>query len=343
MGGINLKACIFKGPYKIGVEEAPIPKISKNDVLVNIKVAGICGSDLEIYRGKRAVKTPIIMGHEAVGIVVEKGRDVENVNIGDFVVIEPNVYCGICYQCRKGRTDLCENKVIYGITRDGVFAEYVDVPSNFVWKLPDKIAYEDAVLIEPLSCVLRALRHLNKTILPSDNILIIGGGPLGAIAATILQHMNVNVVVQEILPSRIELLKKIGIEKVVDTSKENADDIMKSYLEGSKADYVLDTVGNTASFSQAIKWIKPGGKMVVMGLLGLKAEVDIYPLVRGTLQIEGSVIYLGDYFDAIKLINKESIMQKLRKTITHKYKLDECQEAFKTAEQGRGIKVAIEI
>jgi len=339
-----LRGCVFKEPYKICIEEVPVPKISENEVLVNTKIAGICGSDLEVYRGKRNVKRPIIMGHEAVGVVVEIGKNVKNVNCGDLVVIEPNIYCGMCRQCVKGRTDICENKVIYGITRDGVFAEYVDVPSRFVWKIPNATSsYEDYVLIEPMSCVLRAIRRFNKTLLPSDNVLVIGGGPLGAIAAIILQHMNLNVVVQEVHPTRIELLKKIGIERLVDVSKDKADDDMEKYFGGSKADYVLDTVGNTDSFSQGLKWVGSSGKIVVMGLLGLKAEVEILRLVRETLNIEGSVIYTGDYIDAINLMSNTSLRQKLRKIITSKYKLEECDCAFETAMQGKGLKVVIEV
>lgn len=338
-----MKGCVLKNPYQINVEELPMPKISENEVLVNVKIAGICGSDLEVYRGKRNVKTPIVLGHEAVGTVVEVGENVKDVNVGDEVVIEPNIFCGVCPKCRKGRTDICENKVIYGITRNGVIAEYVDVPGKFIWEIPGNIPLEDAVLIEPLSCILRAFRHFKRTVLPSDNVLIIGGGPLGAIAAIIFQHMDINVVIQEILPARIELLQKIGIEKIVDVSKENANENMKMYLRDSKVDFVLDTVGNAGSFSQAFKWIKPGGEMVVMGLLGLKAEVEVYNLVRETLKIKGSVIYIGDYIDAMRLIRKTSLMQKLRKVITHRYKLDECDKAFETAAQGKGIKVTIEI
>jgi len=336
----TMKACLYRGPQNVSVEEIPIPSIGDNDVLVKIRMAGICGSDLEVYRGKRNVKIPIVMGHEAVGIVAAVGKNVKNVSVGDRVVIEPNVYCGTCYYCRKGRTDICENKIVYGITRDGVFAEYVDVPSKFVWKLPDDVDNEVAVLIEPLSCVLRALRHLN--LLPSDNVLVIGGGPLGAFAGLLLQSMNVNVVLTEIADQRIEILKSLGITKVVNTLTENSDKIITEYFEGSRADYVIDTVGTKDSFAQTFKWVRPGGKVIVLGLLSHKAEVEIFPLVRGTLNIEGSVIYLGDYADAIKLVKRKSYADMLRKIITHKYKITECSKAFETASSAKGLKVIFE-
>ncbi|MEM0014700.1 MAG: alcohol dehydrogenase catalytic domain-containing protein [Zestosphaera sp.] len=336
-----MKACLFKEAYKVASEEVPTPKLADDSVLVNVKVAGICGSDLEVYRGRRNVRTPIIMGHEAAGVVAEVGRNVKGFSVGDRVVIEPNVYCGNCYYCRKGRMDICENKIVYGITRDGVFAEYVDVPSKFAWKIPDGVPYEVAVLADPLGVVLRALRH--TSLLPSDNVLVVGGGPIGALTALTLQYMSVNVVVTEVVQPRIELLKDIGVRKVVDVSKSDADDAVKHYFEGSKADYVIDAVATNESFAQAFRWLRPGGKIVVLGLLSHRAEVEVYPLVRGTLNVEGSVIYLGDYIDALRLMRREDFSRELLKLITHKFKLDECGKAFEVAASGKSLKVLFEV
>lgn len=336
-----MKACLFKEAYKVACEEVPVPKLPEDSVLVNVKIAGICGSDLEVYRGRRSVRTPIIMGHEAAGVVAEVGKNVKGFNVGDRVVIEPNVYCGNCYYCRRGRMDICENKIVYGITRDGVFAEYVDVPSKFVWKVPEGVPYEIAALADPLGVVLRAIRHIN--LLPSDNVLVVGGGPIGALAALTLQYMKANVVVTEVLQPRIELLKSIGIKKVVDVSKGDADDVVRQYFEGSRADYVIDAVATNESFAQSFRWVRPGGKIVVLGLLSHKAEVEVYPLVRGTLDIEGSVIYLGDYVDALRLMRREDFSRELFKIITHKFKLGECGKAFEVATSGESLKVLFEV
>lgn len=334
-----MRACLFKGPFNVGVEYINTPTIGDDDVLVKIKLAGICGSDLEIYRGKRSVKTPLVMGHEAVGIVVKVGKNVKNINVGDRVVIEPNVYCGVCYYCRTGRTNICENKIIYGVTRNGVFAEYVDVPSKFVWKLPDNVDDEVAVLTEPLSVVLRAIRHLN--LLPSDNVLVIGGGPMGVLTALILQSMKINVVVTEVLSDRVELLKSLGL-KVVNASMEGFENSVVELLGDSRADYVIDTVANSNSFAQAFKFIRPGGKLIVLGLLSHKAEIEVFPLVRGALKIEGSIIYVGEYFDALRLLKRREFSDLLRKVITHKYKLDECAMALEKNSRGHGLKVLLE-
>jgi len=334
-----VKACLFIGPYNLRVDDVARPRISDNDVLVKVSLAGICGSDLEIYRGRRQVKTPIVLGHEAVGVVEEVGKNVEGVSVGDRVVIEPNIYCGRCYYCRRGLMNICENKIIYGVTRNGVFAEYVDVPSKFVWKVPNHVPDDVAVLIEPLSVVLRAVRHLN--LLPSDSVLVIGGGSIGALTALLLQYMRVNVVVTDVLPTRIKLLKDVGINEAVNIHEEKADEVLKGLLGDKYADYVIDTVGTSSSFTQVFKYVRPGGRVVALGLMSHKAEIDPFQLVRNTLRIEGSLIYIGDYYDAIKLVSRADFADMLRRVVTHRFSLEECGEAFKVAESGEGLKVAL--
>ena len=337
----SLKACVYREPFKVSFEEIPYPKISKNEVMVKVIMAGICGSDLEIYRGKRSVKPPLVLGHEAVGVITDIGENVSGFNVGDTVVIEPNIYCGECYYCRKGRMNICERKIIYGVTRNGVFAEYVEAPSKFLWRIPENMPYEAAVLVEPLSVVLRAIRHLN--ILPSDNVLVLGGGPIGAMTALTLEYMNTNVVITEIVSSRVKILKEIGIRKVVNTQDPSADEVIKNYFDGDKADYVIDTVGTGRTFAQLFKWIKPGGKAIVLGLTGHKAEVEVFPLVRGELSIEGSIIYVGDYYDAIRLLRRRDFADKIVKVITHRFRLEECAKAFEVADKGEGLKVVFQM
>lgn len=336
-----MKACVYKEPFKVELEDTPPPKISDEDVLIKVIMAGICGSDLEIYRGKRSIKPPLILGHEAVGVVEELGKNVSDFNVGDVVVIEPNVYCGKCFNCRKGRMNICERKIIYGVTRNGVFADYVDVPSKFLWKVPRGITYEGAVLVEPLSVVMRAIRHLNLA--PSDNVLILGGGPIGAMMALVLEYMNVNVVVTEVISSRVKVLKEMGIRGVVNIQDHDADETINRYFDGSKADYVVDTVGINATFAQLFKWIKPGGKAVVLGLIGHRAEVEVFPLVRGELAIEGSIIYLGDYYDSFRILKKPGFQDRIVKVITHKFKLEDCAKAFEVADKGEGLKVVFQV
>jgi L-iditol 2-dehydrogenase len=336
-----LKACVYREPFKVSFEEIPHPKISENEAMVKVIMAGICGSDLEIYRGKRSVKPPLVLGHEAVGVITDIGENVSGFNVGDTVVIEPNIYCGECYYCRKGRMNICERKIIYGVTRNGVFAEYVEVPSKFLWRIPENMSYEAAVLVEPLSVVLQAIRHLN--ILPSDNVLVLGGGSIGAMTALTLEYMNINVVITEIVSSRVKILKEIGIRKVVNTQDPSADEVIKNYFDGDKADYVIDTVGTSGTFAQLFKWVKPSGKAIVLGLTGHKAEVEVFPLVRGKLSIEGSIIYVGDYYDSIRLMRRRDFADKIVKVITHRFRLEECAKAFEVADKGEGLKVVFQM
>ena len=332
-----MKAYVFTEPNKIIVEDRNIPRINDNEVLVKIKAAGICGTDIEIFRGRRKVKTPIILGHEASGVAVEVGSKVNNINVGDRLVIEPTITCGYCIMCRRGLTNLCLNKENLGVTQDGVFTEYVKIPSKYAWKLPENISFEVAAIIEPFSVILHALRQVN--ILPSDNILIVGGGPIGAITALTLKSMNMDIAVQEINPIRRELLSKIGIKEVYDVTETDIKKMINECFNGEYADIVIDAVGTPSSFRQSLNLIRPGGTILVIGLGAHEASFDVYKIVRGELKIRGIVVYLSEFNDAIKMISKSKI--DLDKIITHILPMNKIIEGFQLGIKGECLKVIL--
>ncbi len=333
-----MRAALFRGPGSIEIGDVPTPKVGPGEILVEVKVAGICGSDLDIYRGKKAVKTPLIMGHEAAGIVSKVGDGARGIEVGDRVVIEPNFGCGDCAYCRTGHSNICPSKVSLGVNADGAFAEFVKVPRNYLWKVPEKMSFDEAVFIEPLSVVLHAMRFVN--ILPSDNALTIGGGPIGALAALMLQSMNANVAIQEASPLRASLLRGIGLERVLGTSPRETEDLIK-FFDGEKADVVIDTVGTGASLLQALKSIRPGGKILAIGLGDAEAKVDLQQIVRQEIRLMGSIIYVDNFREAIKIIDKGII--PVKRLITHRFPLTKIQEGFMVSLKQEGLKVLIDL
>lgn len=329
-----MKAIVLVAPKYAELREVSIPQIEDGEVLIKTKVLGICGSDIESYLGRRHVKTPIIMGHEATGIVTEVGKSVSSITVGDSVVIEPNFYCGKCSSCRIGRTNLCENKIILGATRDGAFAEYVKIPETFTWKIPKNLDLTKAVLIEPLSVILHAIKNVN--ILPGDNILIVGGGPLGSLFALTLLEMGTNVIIQEVSSSRRAFLEKMGLQ-VTSLSEDELNDKITTAFNGKKADLIIDTVGSGSSISQALKMLKSGGTIVIAGLAGGDALIPVDRIVRHEITIKGSIIYVGEFRKAIKLMEKKA--DTFGKIITHIFPFSDFEKAFNVAINKEGLKV----
>lgn len=317
------------------MEELETPRLEHGEVLIMNKAFGICGSDIEIYQGHRVVRTPLVMGHEATGVVVDVEKSVSSLSIGDHVVIEPNFFCGKCPHCRVGRTNLCSNKIVLGVNYDGAFAEYVKVPEMYAWKLPTNLDFVKATLIEPLSVVVHALKDLS--VMPGDNVLIIGGGPIGALAAQLLREISANVVIQEALPTRRAILEKMGLQ-VVGTSDEEEKKI-NDLFNGKGADLAIDAAGNRTTVIQALKMVKPGGTLVIVGLTETKAELPVHQVVRREINIRGSIIYTGEFAKAIELMRKKADL--FSKVITHIFSLSHFKEALEIAVERKCLKAVI--
>ena len=334
-----MKAALFRGPGSIEIGDVPTPSTGPGEVLVEVKVAGICGSDLEIYRGRRFVKAPLILGHEAAGIVSKVGEGAKDIEIGDRVVIEPNFGCGNCAYCRTGHSNICPNKISLGVNADGVFAEFVKVPRNYLWKIPEGMGFDEAALIEPLAVVLHAMRAVN--ILPGDNVLTIGGGPIGALATLALQSMSANVAIQEASRSRIDLLRRIGLKKVLGVSAGELEGLIENFFDGERADVVIDTVGVEASMAQAFKAVRPGGKILVVGLGAMEAKILLQQMVRQEIELIGSIIYVDNFREALKIVRKGII--PIKGLITHRFPLTKIQQGFEVSLRQEGLKVLIDL
>jgi L-iditol 2-dehydrogenase/L-gulonate 5-dehydrogenase len=332
-----MKAIVLEAPRCAKIKELEAHPLEDGEVLVRNKALGICGSDIEIYQGHRVVKTPLVMGHEGTGVVVDVEKSVSSLSVGDHVVIEPNFYCGKCSYCRVGRMNLCSNKILLGVTHNGVFAEYVKVPEMYAWKLPTDLDFVKATLIEPLSVVVHALKNIS--VIPEDNVLVIGGGPIGALSAYYLREMGANVVIQEALSTRKTLLEKIGL-RVAGVSDEGKNEI-NDLFDGKGAKLVIDTAGAKTTVIQAFEMLNPGGTIVIVGLTETTAELPVHQVVRKEINIRGSIIYVGEFAKAIELMKKKADL--FGKVITHVFPFSDFGKALEVATKRESLKVVIKV
>jgi fructokinase len=322
--------------------ERPKPQCTApDDVVLRIAQTGICGTDRGVLVGKFPAKAGVVMGHEAVGEVVETGTGVASLKPGDRVIVNPTLFCGLCEWCRRGELNFCLNKSgnEIGIDRDGAFAEYMRLEERFLFGIPDDMSYDRAVLVEPLTCVLNNLDAAGVRAV--DTVAILGGGPIGLLTALAADHVGSRVRLVERDPFRRNLATELfaGIQGCgVEVCAPDA-------VPEHSFDAVIDAVGNLLERSCLLARNK--GRIVVMGFND-KAQTTIRPLE--ILQRGLTIIGAGDYNSLIFPRAVELARRlPLERLITHRFRLDQHRDALETlgaspaATSGyAGLKVVIE-
>lgn len=273
----TMKAAVIHGKRDVRFEQVTIPVIGEKDVLVKMKIAGISGIEPIIYEGKYVAKNNIIMGFQAAGFVEKIGGKVTTVKVGQRVSFDPNVHCGHCFFCKRGDTLFCENLEGYGVTRTGVFSEYFSVPESNIYPLPDNMPFEDAPLIEHVSCVLHAV-ELSRIEL-GDTVVILGTGLIGNIFIQMVKAGGAaSVIAVDISEKKLEKALEMGASHVINSSKK---DVAKSVLkltEGRGADIIFDTTGVAPVLEGAMKYASKGANIIIFATYPKEAMVKINPL-----------------------------------------------------------------
>ncbi|MGB5910871.1 MAG: alcohol dehydrogenase catalytic domain-containing protein [Promethearchaeia archaeon] len=314
------------GGGKVKLEEVHIPRIMKNDqILIEVKACGICGTDLKIIEGGHPANDNTIIGHEFVGVIKEIGKNVKDLEIGDNVVIDPNEKCGYCINCRRGFSNLCDYMALgttFGIFQNGGFAKYCIIPRSAAFKLPDNIDMNVAALIEPLSCAVHC--HNIANVRESDNVVIIGAGPMGLIIESVIRkHPIKNLICVELNDWRREKAMDLGADFVINPHSQNVKQEIMRITNETGADVIIDAVGLSETFEMGLSMWAPGARLVCFGQ-DYRAEAKIKPneIVRYQRKIMGSYIgYAEDFLDAIELINNQVI--EIEKLITKIIPLDQ--------------------
>lgn len=338
-----MKAAVYENKKELVIKEVPKPQIANDDdVLLKVKIAGICGSDLHYLKSEgfgRETKEPRILGHEFVSEIVGIGKKVKYLKVGDIVTINNNVPCGFCKYCRMGIKDMCTNMRYLGFAEDGGFAEYAVAPAEALFPLPKSLSLEAGVLTEPLSCVVNALSKVN--IVPSMSAVVLGGGPIGQLYVRLLRFRGAGkIILSELSSYRAEFGEKSGADKVVNPI--TSDIIKETKSEVSQGvDLVIDTVGDL--FGTALKLVCSRGNIILFGIAkDFKGESNIsqMDIMNREITIKGSVISDYTFPIAIRLL-EQNALKNIEEMISHKLPLSQINEGIELARKGEANKVAI--
>jgi len=319
----------------------PVPEPAGDEVLIRVKAAAICGSDLGIYRYTAAysgMKLPVTMGHEFAGEVAETGAHVDGYRVGDRVLSESVKACGRCRFCRQGMSNLCEDSTLFGIHVDGGFAEHVAVPQILLHRLPLGMSYEEAALVEPLSNAVHFVDDVTPY-KPGDLVVVQGCGPIGLFSAQLFRLGGARVIVSGLGVDRVRLgiAERLGFEAV------NIDevDLVKRVMEitgGKGADVAFVAVGAPQAVKQAMEFVKKRGTVTVVGIFGADVPVDLTRLVRREITVVGAYdARPANFPTSISHISEGRV--NVGDVLTHRFSLDEAEDAFKVALDRTGGKV----
>ncbi len=334
-----VKAKAEKGLW---MEDIPIPKMDVNDVLIKIRKTAICGTDLHIYMwdewAQNTIKVPMTIGHEYVGEVADMGPGVTGLKVGDRVTGEGHIACNHCRNCRRGKQHVCENTIGIGVTRHGVFAEYVNVPAENVMKMCDKIPDDIVAIMDPFG---NATHTALSFPLIGEDVLVTGAGLIGSMCVAIARFAGArHVVATETNPYRMELARKMGASKVINPLKENLEDTMKE-LGMIGFDIGLECSGSPHAFNDMISHMYNAGKISLLGILPNTTKVDWNQIIFRGLQLKG--IYGREMFETWYMM--EQMLTSgldLSPMITHQFKAEDFQKGFDLMEQAASGKILLD-
>jgi L-iditol 2-dehydrogenase len=338
-----MKAAMYYGQRDIRIEEVPTPKIGRGEVLVEMKVCGICGSDLmDWYLKNRA---PLVLGHEPSGVIAEKGGDVENFDVGDNVFVHHHVACLKCHYCLHEDYTLCEQFHKTNIVPGG-FAEYFKVPAPNLnldtLKIPDGVSFEEATLIEPVGCCLRAIKKCG--IRKGDSVAIVGAGTTGIIHTVLAKAFGAGkVIVSDLIDFRLRTAQKFGADIAVNPLNTSLNEVAKAETDGRGVDLAIVTAPSLEAYKAGLSVCRKGGKLCVFAPTEPGKFLKISPkqLFFNELHIIPS--YSTSHVEtreALELIKSGKI--RVRDLITHRFPLVDAAKAFKTAlEDKESLKVVV--
>ncbi|MBI9093866.1 MAG: zinc-binding dehydrogenase [Sphaerochaeta sp.] len=331
------------GPGNLEIREVPEPQVESGQVKIEIKAAGICGSDIHIYHSDIAipVRPPVIIGHEFAGVVVAVGEGVTTCKVGDRVSSETAYsYCGKCHNCKTGRYNLCNDRKTLGYWYNGAFAKYTVVPGDRIQKLPDSISFEEGALLEPAACVTHAVMDL-ATIQAGDMVLVSGPGAVGLIAMQVAKAHGAYVIVSgtNVDTDRLTFALKLGADRIVDVTKEDLLEVIKSLTpDGRGVDVVLECSGSGRATATGIEAVRKQGQFIQIGLAGKPFELNFDRICYKEIKVTGS---LGSVWtawrNAIRLVETKQL--NLRDLISHEFKLQDWEKGFEVFENKEGLKV----
>ena len=326
-----MKSMMLTEPKKLEIQDSPIPRFGKDEVLIRVKACGICGSDVHGYDGSSGRRIPpLIMGHEAAGLIEECGSEVSGFSKGDRVTFDSTVYCGKCSYCKKGQVNLCDNRMVLGVScedyrRHGAFAEFVTVPSHIIYKLPDTFPFEHAAMIEAVSVAVHAVGRISFD--SGDKSLVVGAGMIGLLLIQAIRSAGCSeIIAVDMDNDRLNLAKKLGATQVINSQEVDALSFILNETGGQGVDKSFEVVGSTPTVQLSIHAVRKGGSVVMVGNLAPEVELPLQSVVTREISLFGTCASAGEYPKCIELMADGSI--QVDPLISAKVALEEGPEWF---------------
>jgi len=335
-----MKVAVWHGGKNLRIEEAPTPSIEENGVLVRVRACGLCGSDLHAYQGLSDRRVPpLVLGHEFAGDVEETGPGVKSLEIGDRVVVDPLVVCGECDRCIRGSQNVCRDKKFIGLSMQGALAEYVGVPADRCFLLPDEMSYEEGAMVEPTAVAVHATNRAAISL--GDTVAIVGTGVIGLLTLQTVRLRGISRVLGiDLSNERLGLARRFGADEVINPVKVDAVERVMELTNRTGADCVLEAVGIQQTVRQAMKMVSDQGRVIVIGLLQKSMELEALEITVRELSLMGTYGYTDrDFKTAIGLISEGRI--DVRPLITTVLPLNSVKEGFESLVKQQAVKVIL--
>ncbi|MDJ0961509.1 MAG: L-threonine 3-dehydrogenase [Acidimicrobiia bacterium] len=325
------------------MEEVPDPEPGPHEVLIEVRKMSICGTDLHIYRwdewAEETIPVPMVVGHEFTGIVAALGVEVEGLHVEQRVSGEGHITCGHCRNCKGGRREFCHYHRSVGVSRPGAFAEYLVIPADNVFPVPDHIDEDIAAILDPLG---NATHTSLKFDVVGEDVLITGAGPIGIMAAAIVRHIGARfVVVTDVNEYRLEMARRVGVDRVVNVANESIESVMEELGMTEGFDVGLEMSGAESAFNQMLDTINHGGRIAALGIPPGPMTLDVNDVIFKGLTVQG--IYGRRIFETwYKMAAMLQSGLDVHSVITHRYPIEDFNEAFATVAEGQSGKVLLE-
>lgn len=340
-----MKACVFHGPGRVATEERPVPSLGPGDILLRVAAAGICHSDIRVFRGEKKARLGVIPGHETAGVIADMGQEVDGFKVGDPVVICPILACGKCFFCQRGFRNRCLSRVTLGYEEDGGLAEYMLVPSRLielghVLPVPAGLPLELASLTEPAACVLNSLEICRLQ--PGGSLLVVGAGPMGLLHLIMARALGIaKVLVSDLSQERLAFARRLGADAALDPRQDDLHGQVMEATGGLGVDAAVVAVGKADAVASTLGLVRRQGAINLFA--GFPPEtltaLDVNAIHYGELFLTGSQNATTDqYRRTLQLL---PTLSNLSTIITHRYTIDAAPEAYTARQEMEGLKSVI--
>ena len=339
-----MQQAIMTNPGKIEFVEIERPHLAADEVILQVKRIGVCGSDIHVFHGLHPYTSyPVVQGHEIGAVIAEAGADVSGFAPGDKVVFMPQVTCGECYPCRHGMYHICDRLKVMGFQTGGAAQEFFALKAEMVLKLPETMSLDEAALIEPVSVAVHALSRVGNV--EGLNVIVLGAGTIGNLVAQVARASGAKgVMITDISSYKLEKARACGFEHVVNPQKEDLDQAVLNVFGHDKADLILECVGVQDTITQAISNARKGSTIIVVGVFGKKPFVDLGLVQDRELSLIGTLMYQKkDFARAIELVGTGGL--SLDQMVTHRFAFRDFLKAYEAIEASGGnyMKVMIDL